>query len=312
MKTKLFSVLALSAILFVSCDNEESPSEINDGRVQFSSQVAGLETRVSGEIGNIWDEEDAIGIYMVEHGEPLSDESIKEGVKNVKYTASSAGMEVSFTPASTPIYYPVNGPKVDFIAYHPYSETAIEDDGNYWYELDVLNQSNQSAIDLMVASADNEGEGYDKINTHVNLNFRHVLAKVVINVQKGDGVTDLNGLQVKVSGMHHLLIYDLSDFAFIGSGVTGTPVMTPYDAGNNRYELILPPTEMYSLGNCKVSFTVGGNTYEWIMTENDGNIDKLEGGMKYTFGVSLTKHKAVVTGSITPWGDGGSASGVAN
>ncbi|HBL33336.1 MAG TPA: hypothetical protein DDZ96_05880 [Porphyromonadaceae bacterium] len=302
MTTKNLFALAVSALfVFASCNQDEPAPAVNDGRVQFASGISGVQTRVAGAEGNLWENGDAIGIYMVEHQQPLSASSIKEGAGNVKYTTASTSETATFT-STTPIYYPVNGPLVDFRAYHPYSSAAIKDDGNYWYEMDVQDQSNQSAIDFMTASADNSGAGYDKTNTSaVNLNFQHQLAKVIMNVSAGDGVSNLTGLDVKVKGMDHLVIFDLTDFSLVGTGFVGTPVITPYSAGSNSYELILPPTEFYNLSDCKVEFTVGGNTYVWTISENSGNITDFNSGEKYTFEVTLTKNKVQVSGEITPW-----------
>lgn len=312
MKTKLFGAFALSAILFASCNNDDNTPPANDGRVQFTSGVTGIQTRVGGANGDQWDSNDAIGIYMIEHDETLSASSIKEGADNVKYTTASTGTAVAFS-STTPIYYPVNGPLVDFIAYHPYSDTAIEDYGYYWYEIDVQNQNIQSAIDLMTASTDNNGAGYDKTNTSpVNLNFRHQFAKIIINVSAGNGVDNLTGLDVKLKGANHTAIFDLKDFSFVGIGSVAGTVITPYAAGNNRFELILPPTDFADLSDYKVEFAVGGNTYTWTMADNGSGITYFESGRKYTFAVTLTKINVQVSGTIDPWTPVSGGTGIAD
>lgn len=310
MKTKLFSAVAIATLLFASCSNDENTPEPNDGRVKFASGINQAGLRVGGVDGDEWNNGDAIGIYMVEHLQPLSATSIKEGADNVKYTTTSTTSTATFT-STTPIYYPVNTPaQVDFIAYHPYSNTAIADDGNYWYEMDVKDQSNQSAIDFMTASA---VDGYDKTKTSaVDLKFVHQLSKVIINVKKGDGVTDLTGLTVKLKGADHTIIFDLVNLDFVGIGSEAGTVITPYAAGNNSYELILPPTDYSNLSDYIVEFTVGGNTYTWTMSDNVDSIDELESGQKYTFDVTLTKTKVLVSGAIKKWGNGGSTTGTAH
>lgn len=311
MKTKLLSALALTVILFASCSNDDNDTDnANNGQIRFLSGVTGATTRVGGTNGDTWNSGDAIGIYMIEHGQVLSASSIKENAGNVKYTTTSTSTTATFT-STTPIYYPVNGPLVDFRAYHPYSSSAI--DGSYWYELDLLDQSNQSAIDLMTASADNSGIGYDKTNTSaVSLNFQHQLSKVIVNVLAGDGINNLTGLDVKVKGTHHTVLFDLRDFTFVGTGIVGNPVMTPYSAGSNSYELILPPTEYYNLSDCTVEFTIGGNTYVWTISDNSSGITDFESGEKYTFEVTLTKNKVQVFGEITQWTSVNGGTGTAN
>lgn len=299
MKTKLLPVLALSTILFTSCNDEKTP-EVNDGRVKFSSGITDVHSRVGGAEGDLWNNGDAIGIYMIEHDETLSASSIKEGADNVKYTTASTGASALFA-STTPIYYPVNGPLVDFIACHPYGSSAVDE--NYWYDIDLKDQSNQSAIDLMTASANNDGAGYDKTNTSVvNLHFKHHLAKVILQVKAGDGVNNLTGLEVKVKGMHYTVIFDLTDFSFVGTGSTADTEITPYfNTENGNYELILPPTLLYNLSDCIAEFTVGGNTYVWIIADNSNDITDFNSGEKYTFDVTLTKQKVQVSGTIEKW-----------
>lgn len=293
MKTNLFTAMLVS-VLFASCSDDNNNTEINDGRIKFTSGTNTKDTRVSGPEGNTWDAGDPIGIYMVETGTTI----ITKAADNRLYTALSTGLETTFT-STTPIYYPVNGSKVDFIAYHPHSTTIDE---NYWFEIDVQDQSSQSKIDLMTASANNEELGYDKTNTSpISLNFKHQFSKVIINVLKGDGITDLSGLSIQVKGMDHTAIFDLMENVFAGIGHIDGTVITPFNAGNNTYELILPPTEYSDLSNYKVEFTLAGNTYMWVMSDNTGDVSSFESGNKYTFDVTLTKNRVKASGTITEW-----------
>lgn len=302
MKTRFLSLLAITALLFVSCSDDDNIPEANDGMVKFSSGVSGLQSRVGGADGDVWAQDDPIGVYM-------RDNAVGKAIvsENIQYNAQSAGTATSFT-SNTPIYYPVNDPaKVDFVAYHPY-QTPLTDD--YGYAVDVSDQADQSAIDLMVSTADNNGAGYDKTNpSAVNLKFRHQLAKVILVVSKGAGVDNLTGLTVSIGGMNTTADFDISTATL--SNETDVADITPYDAGSDRYEVILLPVTALD-ANHVVEFTVGGNTYKWTMKENDRSIDKLETGKKYTFNVTLKKNAVSVTGTIDEWEDVGVSNGTAN
>lgn len=318
MRTKLVSAVAIATLLFASCSNDDTP-EPNDGRVKFTSGINQAGLRVGGVDGDRWFGNESIGIYMLEHGQSLSATSIKESADNVKYTYNfiqGDGKTVSLSPSGNIIYYPVNGPLVDFVAYHPYKDNSKL--VNYVYPIDVTTQNPQTDIDLMMADvADNGGAGYDKTNTAaVDLNFKHQLAKVILTVKNGTGVgtADLRNVAIKVEGMYKTANFDLTGAAGI-SGWDNKGDITPYPAGANAYEFILLPVTLTS--DHIMKFTIGNDTYTWAMTDNvtgasTAPITKFEGGQKYTFDVTLTKNITEVTGTIQAWGNGGSGTGTAN
>lgn len=303
VRIRLLSVLATATILFASCNNDTE--EINDGHVKFSSGVNTV-SRVGGGDGDQWEVNDNIGIYMIGH----SDELVKENAENIRYTTTSAGANATFTPGNTAetIYYPVDiTQKVDFIAYHPYNASV----NNYIYPVDLTNQGNQSAIDLMMAQkANNNGAGYDKTNIlPVNLIFTHQLAKVILNVSAGAGVNNLDGLVVNIKGMYTKADFDISDPTGL-KNITDIGDIIPYkQPANNTYEVILLPVVL-DVPHI-VEFEVGGNTYSWNMTINTSGITALAQGQKYIFNIEIHKNGVSVSGTITKWIDGGSSNGEA-
>ncbi|MDR3061748.1 MAG: fimbrillin family protein [Dysgonamonadaceae bacterium] len=300
MKTGFLSVFAISVLLFVSCNKDDKEPEVNDGRVEFSSGLIGLHTKVSGDNGISWDGDETIGIYMMGH--ETSD--VVENAENVEYTNSLAGATATFT-STTPIYYPVNvAQKVDFIAYHPYNEDLQDEK----YLIDLSDQTDQSAIDLMSALTIEMSapSGYDKTNTDpVNLKFKHQLVKVIINVIAGDGVIDLTGLDVEIVGMNTSADFDLTGKEGI-SNETIISNISPYkQPGAYTYEIILLPVTLS--GSHVVKFALDQNIYTWTINDNDNKIVLFEGGKKYAFNVTLNKNEVQVTGEIEPWDpeDGG-------
>ncbi len=265
--------------------------------VKFSS---GIETKVGGAGGDEWEGKEVIGIYMVENGST----TVLERAENIKYTTKSQGSTAEFT-STTPIYYPVSGKKVSFIAYHPYREQVVD----YLYPVDVSRQNDQTAIDLLVATADNNGAGYDKIygddpDNHVTLDFSHQLAKVVIHVERGDGVAteDLTKLSTVIKGMKTKADFDISDPELAIDDLSSedlVPFTTSAATAKVSYEAILLPVSLDA--SHVVEFTVGGNTYKWEIRNNSSNITTFEVGHKYTFNVVLQKNRVLVIGIIEPW-----------
>ncbi len=297
MKTKFLAALAITALLFASCSDDNDTPEVNDGRVKFSSGINGANLKVGGTNGDEWTMGDPIGIYMIKNGEPLTAANIMEDADNVGYKAARGGGSTGFSPVgSQVIYYPVDETqKVEFFAYHPYQPSLTD----FIYSINLMNQSDQSALDLMIAKADNSGSGYDKINNSaVDLKFNHQLAKVFINVLAGDGVSSLDGLTVNIKGMNATADFDLSNPSIANEGIQADII--PYKQQNAYiYEAILLPVVFSS--KHIVEFNVGGNTYKWNMQANSGGISILDSGNKYTFDVRLQKGKVLVNGSILPW-----------
>lgn len=304
MKTKLLSTLAISALLFASCSNDDS-TEINDGRVKFTSGITATpQPKVATDnAGNsTWNLNDPIGIYMVANGTT----TIAENTENISYKATTAAASTSFTPlGSTTIYYPVNTPaKVDFIAYHPYKSSVA----NWVYPVDVSSQTPQTDIDLMYAVANNSASGYDKTSTNVNFSFNHQLVKLIINVSTGTGVTG-TVTAVSITGMNTSATFDLKGI----TGLTnlGTPqAITPYTAtAGAKYEAILLPAATLSTANTVTFTTSAGETYTWAMS-ND--IASLTAGNIYVYDITLTKYAINATGNIIKWTVGTPGVGIAD
>lgn len=305
MKTKLLSALIITALLFASCSNDDSP-EVNDGRVKFSSGISATpQTKVATDnAGNsTWSLNDPIGIYMVANGTM----TIAESAQNIPYMATTSAASTSFTPSgSTTIYYPVNTPaKVDFIAYHPYQSSV----SGYEYSVDVSTQTSQTNIDLMyAATAITSPAGYDKTSADVNFTFDHQLVKLIMNVSTGTGVTGTVSA-VSITGMNTSAKFDLTGVA--GLTDLGTPqAITPYTAtAGTKYEAILLPAAALSSAN-KVTFTTSaGETFTWEMSDDINNLDA---GSIYVYDITLTKYAVSATGSITKWTVGTPGTGIAS
>lgn len=308
MKTSRFFVTVIVlATTMVSCNVNDDIEKSNPLEVRFTSGITAPHTKsaIDGSGNSVWETGDPVGIYMLEH----STSTVSENAENIPYTAYSPGASTSFTPSSTPIYYPLDETKkIDFIAYHPYNASV----SNFVYQVNVSNQASQTAIDLMYGLADKLGAGYDKndgrSNTAINFTFNHRLVKLIFSVAPGSGApADLSTMSVSINGMNTTASFDLTG----ATGITGigTPdSITPFkQTGVYTYEAILLPEG--TLGsNHTVTFSVGGETYTWSMSNNIGS---LEAGKIYTYDISLDKYAVNVTGNINKWTVGSTGSGSA-
>jgi len=332
MKTKedSFSVLSkfltwgIIGLVFTSLpaacsSDDEGPDYGIPVAVQFTAgNISVLRTTANG---NQWTHGDQIGIFMIANEARSIDGNIKENAGNIPYQAESGNSdESSFIPVGATIYYPVDGSKVDFIAYHPQNSSI----NNYVYPIGLSDQSKLPAIDLMTAKANGTaGAGYDKTNTSaVDLLFYHRLAKGLLIIQPGEGVNrdDLeaaDNLEVKLKGINTTAVLDMSGTGIISNEADIEDIDIPIneeDSKLRRAAILLPVI----LGvDHVVEFTLKNTntTYTWIMKDNvvsgSSPITGLEAGKKYTFTVTLKKNQMNVWGTIEKCGNGGQANGTA-
>ncbi|MDK2837388.1 MAG: hypothetical protein PWR15_457 [Bacteroidota bacterium] len=294
---KFIFVLLFGLLLLNACDTEkdslENPLD-NANQVKFQATIgAASSTRASG---TEWDAGDAIGVYALNEGATLP-EGVYDGKENIKYTTPGSG---TFTAATTVgISFPETGGALDFVAYYPYQATI---DG-YTYNINVTNQSNSAAIDLLYS---NNAKGKTKENQPVNLEFKHMLSMLVLNIAAGDGVASLDGLTVSISDLKTDGTFNLAD----GTITTGSTSATITPAGavtgtSGTVAAILVPGQ--NLNSSKITFSLAGQVYEWIP-----NSVTLESGKRYTYSLQLTTTGLVMLqpeATIVDWEDADTGTG---
>lgn len=283
--TKLFA-LALLAGAMVSCNTEDTASTTANGKVavQFTGGIS-VDTRAAGQA---WADGDKIGIFMIEAGKTLSADVIKEGVDNVCYQTSGSS---AFSPISggKTIFFPIDG-DVDFYSYYP--QTTVND---YKVALNMANQTSQEAIDFMYAKK----TGCNKATPQVDLKFNHMLSKLVLNVQPGNGLTqdDLNKLKVTIKDQNTTATFNLADGVISGEGNPANIQMKTVIVGK-KYEAILLPTKSTTR---EIEFDLDNGhdaPFVWKMDQ------ELKGGNLYNYTtVKLTRTGVELSGTIKPWNE---------
>ena len=191
--TKIYPVAALLALSLAACNNEEITTT-PDSRVALQV-TGGIQTRA---FDDRWEENDEIDIFGFTQGDAPT-----QAYSNVRYVTT--GGNGTFTPDGTTIYLPTDGSSLDFVAYYPYTTTAMTDGV---YIVNVTDQSDLSAIDLMAASK----QTGNRIENTVTFNFVHKLSKVIFTFKPGDGMTDteLAGMTVQLTNQQPLATFDVT------------------------------------------------------------------------------------------------------
>ena len=300
----LSTITAIAAGSFISCsqnDDEISPLESRK-EVNFSSNIIKVTPPATRAAGDIWHENDSIGIFMFEEATT----NVVEGMSNVKYTTATGGETGSFTAANKVIYFPDNSDKVRFMSYYPYTANLV---GNT-YKVDVSVQTNQPAIDLLYSFDTNAK--YDKTtpDKKVSLVFDHMLTKININVKPGDGleVEDLENIIVTLEGFNTKADFDLISGTFID--ISDVNIITPLViTAKNGYvvssDAIIIPTAnpssakiVFNLNN-GVSEEIKNDIFTWTFKDK-----ALENGYEYVYDVTVKRSGIVVEATINDWTTG--------
>jgi len=270
--------------------------------ITFASNIQKL-VPASRVVDNLWDESDSIGIYMV------SEESmdIVDAAENIQYVASASGAEGSFLAKDNPIYFPDNGDKVRFLAYHPYNSKVID----RVYKVDVSDQSNQSAIDLLYSFNPDALYSKETKNERVSLSFDHMLTKIIINVKPGDGLsaTDLENIETVLTGVNREVEFDLNavDFQNYANKGTISPRKTEVKNGYSiSYEAIVVPTIdvlgaqiVFDLKNGIEGENIASDVFRW---DFDATLIR---STRYIYNVTINRSGITVESSINDWLSGG-------
>lgn len=292
-------IFVLAALLSAGCvmdDLYNTPG--GDRRVALP--VSGIHPHVES---TKWAKDDAIGIYMLTPGTA----GIVEEADNRRYVAQTAGADVAFLPADPQhtIYYPIDGRKVDFIAYYPHRPLT-----NHTYLLDVTDQSNQPAIDLMTATA----TGHSKASPAVTFRFHHRLAKLEMTIIAGTSLTpaQLEGLEVKITNQRTAGTYKPLEDAFDIPAVAGTAITLNTAADGTRAEAILLPDNVdgnIPLPGRRFVFTLkeNGRTFYWNIPDDKS----FDSGDKTLYDITINRTSLTVTSDIEDWSNGGSENGSA-
>ena len=194
------SYVYLFLILFIcACEQDETTIIDKETRkpISFTSQIVrNIPTRTTD---TAWEANDCIGVYMKQTGEALSATSISNEVDNIEFvTALGDG---GFVPNGSAVYFPQTD-RVDFIAYYPY----VDLQGPFVYPINLSNQTDLSAIDLMYA---NNLTNIDARPNALSLQFNRQLSRV--NIQINLPTTSSHNIEVSLLNIPTKADCQLSD-----------------------------------------------------------------------------------------------------
>src|SRR5690554_7493300 len=93
-----------------------------------------------------WESGDAIGVFAISNGEILSDSTIYNNYKNIKYINKSDGSIANFEATETAIKYPDTKEMLDFTAYYPYKDTGYIGGNEHFFGVGILNKIGRAHV----------------------------------------------------------------------------------------------------------------------------------------------------------------------
>lgn len=278
MKKTLFFTAAV--FVFAGCGKDNASEYDGNGKVALEAS-AGI-SAFSRAVDNAWEAGDKIGIFM----------SGGATAANARYvTAQTDG---KFAPAADDqtIYFPIdnNAPKVDFTAYYPYASAQT----TTIYPVSVTDQSDQKALDLMVAD---KVTGRDKTNPAVAFDFKHRMVKLEFTFKAGVGLedADLEGMGVVVTEQYSAGSCDLNTGGVTASGAKGNLAMKVVADGKSAEATILPSEA--EAGRQVVFTLTTGDPFRWTIPADRA----FNAGEKHIYEITLSRTAVDVTGTITDW-----------
>ncbi|MBQ4387157.1 MAG: fimbrillin family protein [Prevotella sp.] len=293
-KCKTLYLMTAAALLMAGCSAEKDAEQTSDGRVpinlSYSVQQAQL-TRTNNATIN--------DLYIAPGGQ-VHVNIIKNGTSDIiydnNYYVTEASTATINTVENTPVSkmapmsgvpcYPADGTGVDIKAYYP----AIASTGSFSVRTDQSTDEGYAGSDLMWATPLTDQKVSDN---PVNLNFTHQMAKIVLKINKGTGVSTINS--VKLTNVNPNVTFTTSDGTTTLSGTATTNILVSSGdlTASDEIAAIIPAQTI--AGEFIVVSTNSGNaTFSIASKAFDANT-------KYSATLNLASSNIGATNTITAW-----------
>ena len=220
-----------------------SDSGMPDGGEASEAEISAVcpdATRVSG---NRWDAGDHIFVQTTD------EDGKRQGC--YEYVAASAGTSTSFLPQGTGSKRIVLNPYKTYgiLAFYPVAGLS-EGEELRSHSWDITSQTDQKKIDFLGAYVASQSG----VNTNVRLNFKHLLARVIIKLMPGEdvGIDDIKKMRYLIKGVNTRC--KLSDN---GTSMVADPKYAAVD---------------WDLSYCPSAESTSSKTYTMLMVPSTSNL----------------------------------------
>ena len=276
MKQNLLFLCAAAFVLAACTQDERSGGALPEGEYPLIINATGLQavatpasTRATVD-GN-WDGVTSVAL------------SVGGTVKEYSVTTTDTEKKTATLSRNSDPFWWTSRDSITVSAWWPYATTMP----------DVVVKSDQRTQADFVASdfisAENQTVQFD----NPNLTFSHSTARITVNLEKGNGITNVTGADVYVTGL---------------STDGGNPAsISTYASGNDTYEALAAP-QTVKANTPFIAVDLNGSTF-YFRPQSDV---VLTANSRYTYTVRVTAKGLELVGcTITGWTEGGGESGTA-
>ena len=293
----LFVGITLESLFLSSCYNEvnEHPED-EDIPIRVATDILPPTTRVTN---NQFEAKDAIGFFLLTNTDNLKEAHFN----NIPFTFQKGK---DFTP-SKEIFYPKTKNSCEIISYYPFRKDVLTDDGL----LKIATENSTGIPDFMIARK-------EKVFANLKpqqLNFKHVLAKVEIEIKPTKGYTPEEILStsplLEIHNLPHEALLDIRTFIFSHHGknlnIQPKTAWRVQDGGLKGFSFLYIPQEKTQT-NQFITIQAENITYKCPFPENwdlkSGTINRLTINYTPSKGIEIAKAES----DIQEWIEGQNAS----
>ena len=301
---KKYIFLAVSALLFVACSNDEEIDNWN-GEIRLCTTTQ-LQTRATQDLQTTqFAANEKVDVFINE------DASSPTYIypQPIEYTADGTGGLK--TSVDTP-RYPTTGNGVNIFGVYPAGIAFnIDEDVNFSVMADQSSDANYNASDLMIGAAANP---VSRQAGSVAVTFSHMLSKININVVIGTGLTadSLANATVSILNTMPSTTFNIKR-GEIGAASGGQAAAFDITVGTlsanaMNHSAIIVPQEMEEATEFIQIVLDSGTKLTYILPANT----TFTSGNVYTYNLTANRYEITATTSINDWVTGAEVTGEAS
>lgn len=307
-QARMFLLLSLA---LASCARENLETD------RTAADNSPLAVRIGGEIDQIMKtrvndggfcDGDAVGIYVVNYENGAPGTLLVKGnqADNVRFVYEEA--KNLWTP-DEPVYYKDKNTHADIYGYYPYSSPTSTDEFFFEVAKDQTADAAQGSLCAYEASDFLWAKSADVTPTteQIQLNFRHLMASVVVELTPGtgweDGDWDSLEKEVLIANTVRKSHINLQTGAVTPSGDAPLDGIVPVRDGAASFRAVVVPQTM-TAGTVLLNITVGGDSRVY---KKSADVEYVQ-GKKNSLLLKVSKKASsagieleLVSESITPW-----------
>ena len=278
-KMKRITVLLMAFAIVTSCKKNAEPAPTPEPDA-IPLQIATSVTRATE---YAFEANDVVGLYVV--NVPSTLQATGNHIDNARFTFDGTKWN-----GDTQYYWKDGNTKADFYCYYPYvSSITSVNSIPFTVSKDQSAETGYKASDFMFGKIAAIAPTPD----HVNINVKHAMSCLVVNLKAGTGWKDddLKNAEVTLSGLKTSALINLADVTVLADGTAAD--VKPLSVGNGTFKALVVPQSVSESELVKVK--LGENSYA-LKTSID-----MESGKQYSCTVVINRSSEGINIGISPW-----------